>query len=351
MLKVEGVRPTKAAVDAGVLHKKMMQLLSSLWVTHAIGTFARLGFADAMEAGADTAEAIAKPRGLVADRVYRLLRALSTVGIVTEGAEHRFALTPLGRMLTTDAPNSMRTSAELLTEYNGEIWGHLDNALAGGVAFEALTGKPLFDWLHANPSEGARFQRMMREVHSPETSAIVAAYDFSQFKHIVDVGGGHGMVLSAIVAANPGVRGTLFDLPEGIDAAKRGEGGPLPGVSFVSGDVFVSVPEGGDAYLLRHLLHDYDDPDCLRMLGNVRRSMATNARVLVLEKTVPTDDTPGPGRWLDLHVMLLTGGRERTAPEYRTLFEQAGLRLTRVLPTAHPAVEIIEAVAGDARRP
>src|SRR5215203_1704239 len=170
MLKVESVKPAKTSADPGSLHKKMMQLLSSLWVTHAIGTFARLGLADAMEAGADNAEAIAKPRGIVTDR-----------------AGGKFALTPLGRMLTSNAPNSMRTSAELLTEYNGEIWGHLDGALEGGIAFEALKGKPLFNWLHANPEEGARFQRMMVEVHSPETPAIVAAYDFAQFKYIVDV--------------------------------------------------------------------------------------------------------------------------------------------------------------------
>jgi len=343
-LKVESVKPPKPAADPGTLHKKMMQLLSSLWVTHAIGSFARLGLADAMEAGADTAEAIARPKGLITDRVYRLLRALSTCGIVTEGAGGRFALTPLGKMLTSSAPNSMKTSAELLTEYNGEIWSKLDGALAGGIAFEALKGQELFDWLHANPKEGARFQRMMVEVHSPETPAIVAAYDFSQFRHVIDVGGGHGMLLSAILAACPNVKGTLFDLQEGIDAAKRGEGGPLPDVNFVPGDVFDFVPEGGDAYVLRHLLHDYDDDDCLRMLNNVRRAMPPHARVVVLEKTVPTDDTPAPGRWLDLHVMLLTGGRERTENEYRALFAKAGLRLNRVLPTAHPAVEIIEAV-------
>jgi ubiquinone/menaquinone biosynthesis C-methylase UbiE len=186
---------------------------------------------------------------------------------------------------------------------------------------------------------------MMVEVHAPETPAIVAAYDFSQFGHIVDVGGGHGMLLSAIVTAHPQVRGTLFDLQAGIDAAKRGEGGSLPGVDFIAGDVFETIPEGGDAYLLRHLLHDYDDDDCLTMLLNVRRAMKPAARVIVLEKTVPTDDTPGPGRWLDLHVMLLTGGRERTMPEYQALFSRAGLHLNRVLPTAQPAVEIIEAVA------
>lgn len=349
MVKVESVRPPKAAIDPASLHKKMMQLMSSLWVTHAIGSFARLGLADAMEAGGDNAEALARARGLIPDRVYRLLRALSTCGIVTEAAGGRFALTPLGRMLTSNAPNSMRTSAELLTEYNGEIWSKLDGALAGGIAFEALKGQQLFDWLHANPKEGARFQRMMVEVHSPETPAIVAAYDFGQFKRIVDVGGGHGMLLSAILAAHPNVQGTLFDLQEGIAAARRGAGGPLPGVSFIAGDVFEFVPEGADAYLFRHLLHDYDDDDCIKMLNNVRRAMNPEARVLVLEKTVPTDDTPGPGRWLDLHVMLLTGGRERTVPEYEELFDKADLKLSRVLPTAHPAVEVIEVVAAAAR--
>ncbi len=344
-MKVENVKPPRApSSDPASLHKRMMQLVSSLWVTYAIGSFARLGLADSMEGGADDAKSIAVARGLDADRVYRLLRALSTVGIVTEATGGRFALTPLGRMLTSNSPNSMRTSASLLTDYHAEIWANLDSAMKGGVAFEQLHGAPLFSWLHSNPAEGARFQRMMVEVHSPETPAIVTAYDFSQFKHIVDVGGGHGMLLSAILAAHPNLRGTLFDLQEGIDAGQRGEGGPLPGVNFVAGDVFESVPDGADAYLFRHLLHDYDDADCLKMLNNVRRAMPPHARVLVLEKTVPTDDTPSPGRWLDLHVMLLTGGRERTEEEYRVLFEKAGLRLTRVLPTAHPAVEIIEAV-------
>jgi O-methyltransferase domain len=350
MVKVESVKPPKAPADPPALHKKMMQLLSSLWVTYAIGSFARLGLADAMEAGAEDAKAIAAPRGLSPDRVYRLLRALSTVGIVTESAGGHFALTPLGRMLTSSSPNSMRTSAALLTDYHAQIWANLDTALKGGVAFEALHGEPLFSWLHAHPEEGARFQRMMVEVHSPETPAIVAAYDFSQFKHIIDVGGGHGMLLSAILAAHPNVRGTLFDLQEGVDAARRGEGGPLPGVTFLAGDVFEFVPGGGDAYLLRHLLHDYDDDDCVRMLNNVRSAMPPHARVLVLEKTVPTDATPGPGRWLDLHVMLLSGGRERTVDEYSALFDKTGLRLARVLPTAHPAVEIVEAVAADVRR-
>ncbi len=346
-MKIESVKPPKAPADAGSLHKKMMMLLSSLWVTHAIGSFARLGLADVIEATPADAATIAAARGLNADRVYRLLRALTTVGIVTEGAGGQFALTPLGGLLTASSPHSMRTAAELLTEYHAEIWGELDGALAGGVAFEALKGQPMFDWLHANPAQGARFQRMMVEVHSPETPAIVAAYDFAASNHIIDVGGGNGSLLSAILAAHPGRRATLFDLPEGIAAARRGEGGPLPNVTLAAGDVFDvdSVPKGGDLYLCRHMLHDYDDPDARRILTSIRRAMQPGTRLLVLEKTVPTDDTPGPGRWLDLHVMLLVGGRERTVEQYSALFDESGLRLARVLPTAHPAIEIVEAVA------
>src|SRR5882672_2207550 len=337
-------------VSPALLHKKMLQLLSSLWVTRAVGTFARLGLADVMEDGVEDHAAIAAARGLVADRVYRLLRALSTLGIVTESTRGRFALTPLGRLLSSHAPNNTRTTALFLNDYFADMWTHLDAALTGErSAFEALKGQPFFDWLAGHPDEARRFNRMMLEVHGPETPAIVAAYDFSRFDHIVDVCGGNGSLLSAVLAAYPNRRATLFDMAEAIAAAQRGEGGPLPGVSFVAGDVFATAaPTGGDVYLIRHLMHDYDDADCVRILGNVRRAMKPSARVLVLEAPLPSDDSPGPGRWLDLQVMVLFGGRERTVEEYAALFAQAGLRLSRTVPTEHPAMTVVEAVA-DAR--
>ena len=345
-------RASDAAAGPAQLHKKMLQLLSSLWVTRAVGSFARLGLADVMEGGAEEAAAIAAARGLVPDRVYRLLRALSTVGIVAEPAHGRFTLTPLGRLLGSHAPNSTRTTAIFLNDYFADMWMHLDDALAGErTAFEALKGRPFFEWLGENPDEARRFNRMMLEVHGPETPAIVAAYDFSLFDHVVDVGGGNGSLLSAVLAAYPNRRGTLFDMAEAIAAAKRGEGGPLPGVSFVSGDVFTTpAPDGGDVYLIRHLMHDYDDPDCVRILSNVRRAMKPTARVLVLEAPLPSDDSPGPGRWLDLQVMVLCSGRERTVEEYAALFAKAGLRLNRTVPTQHPAMTVIEAVAADGAR-
>jgi hypothetical protein len=343
----KSARTSESSVSPALLHKKMLQLLSSLWVTRAVGSFARLGLADVMEEGVEDHAAIAAARGLVPDRVYRLLRALSTVGVVVETAHGHFALTPLGRLLSSHSPNNTRTTAIFLNEYFADMWMHLDEALAGQrTAFEALKGRPFFDWLAENPDEARRFNRMMLEVHGPETPAIVAAYDFSLFEHIVDIGGGNGALLSAVLAAYPSRRATLFDMPEAIAAAKRGEGGPLPGVEFVAGDVFTTpAPEGGDLYLIRHLMHDYDDAECVRILANVRRAMRAEARVLVLEAPLPSDDSPGPGRWLDLQVMVLCGGRERTLEEYAGLFERTGLRLAHTKPTRHPAMTVIEAVA------
>jgi O-methyltransferase domain len=349
-VEAKSSEPCGAGADPA-LHKKMLQLLSSLWVTRALGAFARLGLADVMEDGAEEAATIAAARGLSVDRVYRLLRALSTVGIVAEPVRGRFMLTPLGRLLGSRSPDGTRSTAILLNDYFADMWQHLDDALVGDrTAFEALTGQPFFAWLSAHPEEAKRFNRMMQEVHGPETPAIAEAYDFSQFEHVVDIGGGNGALLSAVLAAYPNRRGTLFDMAEAIAAAKRGEGGPLPGVNFVTGDVFATAPTGGDVYMIRHLLHDYDDTDCVRILGPIRGAMRPQARVLVLEAPLPADDSPGPGRWLDLQVMLLCGGRERTVAEYARLFEQAGLRLARTVPTRHPAMTVVEAVAADAPR-
>jgi hypothetical protein len=335
-----------AAPDTAALHKKMLQLLSALWVTHAIGAFARLELADAIADGADDPASIAQRRNLNPERVNRLLRALSTVGIVSETVPGHFSLTPLGGLLGSRAPQSMRTTAMLLTGYLGDMWSKLADALADDeVAFETMTGQPLFAWLAERPEEAARFHRMMVEVHGPETPAIIAAYDFASFRHIVDIGGGNGSLISAILAAFPGRRATLFDLPEAIALARSGHGGPLPGVTLCTGDVFKAVPEGGDAYLLRHVMHDFDDDDCGRILLNIRRAMAPDARVLVLEAPVPVTPTPGPGRWLDLHMMLLVNGRERSLDDYERLLADAGLRLSRTLPTQHPAMMVIEAVA------
>src|SRR3984893_5672947 len=223
---VDSKRDKPADANPALLHKKMLQLLSSLWVTRAVGTFARLGLADVMEEGVADHSAIAAARGLVPDRVYRLRRALSTLGLVTEPTRGRFALTPLGRLLSSHSPHNTRTTAIFLNDYFADMWTHLDDALTGErTAFEALKGAPFFDWLAQHPDEARRFNRMMLEVHGPETPAIVAAYDFSQFDHVVDVGGGNGSPLSGRVAAPPKLRAARFDIAEAITAGERRDGG------------------------------------------------------------------------------------------------------------------------------
>src|SRR2546423_10935192 len=187
-----------------------------------------------MEDGFAHHAGIAAARGLIPNRLYRLLRALSTLGIVTESARGRFALTPLGRLLGSHSPNNTRTTAIFLNDYFADMWTHLDDALTGErTAFEALKGAPFFDWLAQHPDEARRFNRMMLEVHGPETPAIVAAYDFSPFDHVVDVGGGNGSLLSAVLAAYPSRRATLFDMAETGAPARRGAGRPLAGGGFV----------------------------------------------------------------------------------------------------------------------
>src|SRR5947208_11365867 len=185
---VNDKRDKASEANPALLHKKMLQLLSSLWVTRAVGTFARLGLADVMEDGVEDYAAIAAARGLVPDRVYRLLRALSTLGIVAESTRGRFVLTPLGRLLGSHSPNNTRTTAIFLNDYFADMWTHRDDALTGErTAFEALKGAPFFDWLAQHPGEARRFDRMMLEVHGPEPAAIVAAYDVSSFEHAVAI--------------------------------------------------------------------------------------------------------------------------------------------------------------------
>ena len=192
-----------------------------------------------MEDGVEEHAAIAAARGLIPTASIACCARSRPSGWSSETARGRFALTPLGRLLGSHAPNNTRTTAIFLNDYFADMWTHLDDALAGErTAFDALKGRPFFDWLGEHPDEAKRFNRMMLEVHGPETPAIVAAYDFSPFEHIVDVGGGNGSLLSAVLAAYPNRRATLFDMAEAVAAARRGEGGPLPDVAFVAGDVF-----------------------------------------------------------------------------------------------------------------
>lgn len=224
---------------------------------------------------------------------------------------------------------------------------HFGEAVDTGCpGVELAFGRPIFDHLHADPDAAASFNRMMVTIHGTEPASVAAAYDFSGIGHLVDVGGGIGTMLRSILAAHPGVRGTLFDLPGVLEQADLG--GVADRCDTAAGSFFETVPAGADAYLLSHIVHDWGEAEIRTILGHCRDGLAGGGRVLLVEMVLPDGDEPHPGKLLDLAMLALVGGRERTAAEYGTLLADSGLRMTRVVPTSAP---YICAAAGTTSRP
>jgi hypothetical protein len=225
-------------------------------------------------------------------------------------------------------------------------WEALPYSVATGESgFEKVIGTPIFDWLAKHPEEASLFSETMVSFHGEEGKAIAASYDFSGFATIVDVGGATGHLLSTILGEYPGPRGVLFDLPHVVrDAPALIESRRVADrVTIEAGSFFDRVPGGGDAYVLSHIIHDWSEPQCLTILGHCRRAMAPAGKLLIIEMVLPSDNTPHPGKMLDMMMLVGPGGQERTEPEYRELLGKAGFRLTRVVPTDSP-VSVVEAV-------
>ena len=319
------------------------QMIVGSWVTQAIYVAAEIGIADLLAAGPRTAGELAGETQTHGGSLYRLLRALASVHMFREDAEGRFSLTEMGKLLRSDAPGSKRSMAIMAGAEFYRSWGGLLSSVeTGGAAFDRVFGEPFFRYMGANPDRWRIFDAAMTGVHDSETVPVLEAYDFRPFHTIVDVGGGSGLALSAILGRHAEARGILFDLP---DVAKRaGEVVARAGISdrcrIVGGDFFESVPAEGDAYLLRHVLHDWEDREAVAILRNCREAMRPGGRVLVVESVIPPGNDPCFVKWLDL-MMLVVGGRERTEEQYAGIFSAAGLRLTRVVRTAHE-VSVIE---------
>jgi hypothetical protein len=329
-------------------HAQLVQMAMAHWISHIVHAAAKLNLADLLAQGPKTADALAGPTATHAPSLYRLMRTLSSLGILTEDATHRFALTPLGEALKTGAPGSAR--AAILTLAN-ETWVRgvaqlMYSVQTGKSGFEKMLGMPVFDWLAKNPEEASLFSQTMVGVHGGEPPAVAAAYDFSGLKTIVDVGGAMGDLLTTIVGRYPGTRGILYDLPHVVrDAPSLIQArGLAERVTIEPGSFFDKVPAGGDAYLLSHVIHDWSEEQCLTILGNCRRAMNPNTRMLIIEMVLPPGDTPHPGKLLDMMMLVGPGGQERTAEEYEALLAKADLRLTRVVPTESP-VSVVEATA------
>ena len=328
-------------------HVQVIQMATAYWVSRLLYVAAKLGLADHLADGAKSAEALAVPTGTHAPSLHRVMRTLASLGLLTEDGEHRFALTPLGATLKSGAPGAAR--ATVLTLAGDWVWRAFEQLLysveTGKSGMEKSLGEPLFDWLAKHPEDASLFSETMIGFHGMEPEAIAAAYDFSGLETLVDVGGASGHLLTTIVRSQAGLRGVLFDLPHVVADAPAliGALGLVDRVRVEAGSFFETVPAGGDAYLLSHIIHDWTEDQCLTILGNCRRAMKADARLLIVEMVLPPGDLPHPGKLLDMMMLVGPGGRERTESEYQALLDKAGFRLTRVVPT-RSAVSVVEAV-------
>jgi SAM-dependent methyltransferase len=327
----------------------LRSLCTGFWISQAIAVVADLGIADRLKDGPKTCVELAQAAGAHADAVYRLLRATASVGVFAEDDHGRFSLTPLAALLLSDAPQSWRAAAIL----NGEAWAWQP---WGALAYSVKTGKPAFDHLFgvefdaylAQHGDAAKiFQGFMNVATAEEAMAVAPIYDFSRLTTIVDVGGGRGALLAAILQANPHLRGILFDAPHVIAGAQPAleAQGVADRCELVGGDFFAALPPGGDAYLLKWILVSWDDERAVTILQNCRRALRADGKLLVIERIIPPGNEPCFGKLADLNLLVMYRGRHRTEAEYRTLFARAGFALSRIIPTNSPTeFSVIEGV-------
>jgi hypothetical protein len=324
----------------------MMQLSMGAMVTQAIFVAARLGIADILANGEKHIDEIARSAEAHAPSLYRVLRSLAAMGVFTETRPKTFANTPLSEVLRSDIRGTMRNSMIFMGEpWHYNVWGNmLHSARTGEPAWKATHGEDVFDWFAKNPEASEIFNGCMSELSAGVAPAIVEAYDFSGIRTLADIAGGHGFLLSQILRANPNMRGILFDMEHVIAGA--GETlrsfGVADRVETVSGDFFSEVP-AADAYIMKHIIHDWDDERAIKIMQTIHRAMEGDGKLLLSEMVIPEGNEPHPGKMLDLEMLTSPGGVERTEQEYADLFERSGFRLNRIVPTRSPH-SIIEAV-------
>lgn len=329
---------------------QVSRMISSLWVPQAIHATAKLGLADALAQGPRSADEVAKQAGTHPAATARLLRSLVVLDLLRQHDDGRFELTDTGRCLTTDAPDSVKSWALL---WGGPMmwthWGHLaDCVTTGEMAPKLLHGfESTFDLMEKHPEEDARFNRSMAELTRGLAAVLPLSYDFADARLVCDVGGGFGQLLPPLLHAHTTLRGLVYDLPRCADGhrALMEQEGLADRCDFQGGDFFESVPGGADVYLIKSVIHDWDDAKSRRILERCREAMRPEAKLLLLEWIVPERVGPQDAGIVgtDLNMLVMVGGQERTEAEYRALVASAGLRVTDIVPTP-AAMSVIEAV-------
>ena len=322
----------------------VFQLLFGKVTCFALGAMARIGIADHMSETPQAVAQIALASGTHAPSLYRVLRMLASFGVFAEAPDRKFALTPVGQLLRTDARGSLRYMAIMNTDqWTVEGYRHMDHCIrTGGDGVTAAFGKHAFDLFRDIPDQAQNFHHAMTNFSALLVEAILPAVDFSGFRRMADVGGGHGVLLRSFLHRFPDLLGVLFDLPEVAAGAP-----PADRLSIESGSFFEKVPAGCDAYIMKHIVHDWDDGSCRRILSLMRDELAKTApehgRVLLAEMVIDNNPEPSPAKLLDMEMLVCTvGGRERTEAEFAELFASAGLQLVSIKPT-HSPVCLIEA--------
>ena len=322
--------------DLTAPRQELLALIRGYRISQAVYVATALGIPDLLAEGPREVEELARASGAHASSLRRLLRALAGVGVLDKAGADSFALTPVGAALRNDVPGSVRPSVLfLLNEAHWRPWGHLLHSVrTGETAFEHAHGTGLFDYLASHPEESALFDRGMAG-NSPAHARLVArTYDFSGMRRVVDVGGGRGRLIATILAEHPHLRGILFDQPHVIEGAREvlTEAGVVERCELVGGSFFAAVPQGGDVYVLRNIIHDWQDEQAIAILTTCRRAMAGGARLVLVERYVPDD--PRDALLVlhaDLEMLVNVGGRERTTEEYDGLLARGGFQLCRTI--------------------
>lgn len=326
---------------------QMMQLITGFWTSCCVYNAAKLNIADLLNGSCQTAAQLAETTHCHAPSLYRVLRALASAGVFSENDKGEFSNTPLSETLKSDIPGSMKAMAiaQLGDHYNA--WGHLLYSIkTGGIAFDKVEGMPVWQYYESHPEEGINFMKAMTGLTGGAIMNVLPAYDFSAFKTIVDIGGGNGALLTAVLNAAKEAKGIVFDEEYVVNETNK----TLAANNFAdrcsteAGSFFDFIPEGADAYLMKMILHDWSDEQSLTILNNCHKAMKADSKLLVIESVIPAGNTPHPGKFLDINMLAMTGGKERTEQEYAALFSKAGLKLSKIIATQSPMFNIIEVV-------
>ncbi len=324
---------------------QMMNLILSYCRSQALGTVARLGIPDLLKEGAKTADELAEATHSDPDYLFRMLRALASEGIFDAVGDRSFALTPLAEALSDEHPQSLRwLAASMNDEAHWQPWSKAHDVVVEGRSQSAnVLGAPIWEHLQGEPEQAERFGRAMSNMSRQAIAGIAAHYDFSRFLRVVDVGGSHGTLVLDLLEKYPEMQATVLDLPPVVETGRTMvEDHPHASrIEFVAGSFFEEIPAGADAYLLKHILHDWPDEECLRILRAIRKAIPADGTLLVFDSLL-VPEAPPWAVWLDVHMMVLLDGKERSPDEFSALFAKAGFELTKAQPIPAP-VAIIEA--------